>query len=648
MAVTTRERSALVTGAGSGIGRAVARRLARRGYAVTVVDVDATAAARVAEELERGGASASTARADIAESAQLERVFASHVKRYGGVDVVVNNAGVGDGDGSIAAADTAVKVNLAAVIAGTKLAEAAMAAQPAAAAPNSGGRSGTVVNVASTGGLWPMPHAPVYAATKAAVLMYTRSAAERLLASSGVVCCALAPTYTKDTGMGDIIMAHPDGAAHVREATRGAGLAKLSHVVDAVEALVDGGQPGQALVCVPGQHLTWQWSARKDKASAGRRRERAPPPQLLAPLPALPTTRRVLMVKKLTTDFKSAVELVEEPMPAVSGTDVLVARCHVGVNASDVNFTAGRYFGKKAVQMLPFPSGLESVGYVAAVGEGALKAGVRVGQCVSTLEYGAFSTHGVVDCMRLLPCLAPPTPEALALLTSGLTASLALERSAGLRPVGERGQRRKKVLVTAAAGGTGQFAVQLARLMGHEVIATCGSDDKARLLRELGAHRVINYRRESVGDVLKREYNKGVDVIFESVGGEMFDTVTRHVAPGATVIVIGMMSAYQGAGGDAGGWPLSSHAGLTERLLWTGAKCVGFFLLQHAAHYKRHLGQLQALLRSGVLRVATDTERFEGIEGIPAAVERLQSGRSAGKVTVQLAHPPPAAGTAKL
>ena len=298
--------------------------------------------------------------------------------------------------------------------------------------------------------------------------------------------------------------------------------------------------------------------------------------------------------------------------------------------------------------MLPFPAGLESVGYVAAAGEGALEAGIRVGQCVSTLEYGAFSTHGVVECARLLPCLAPPTPEALGLLTSGLTASLALERSAGLRRVGERGERRKKVLVPAAAGGPAQFAVQLARLLGHEVVATCGSAAKARLLAELGAHRVINYKVESVGEVLKREYREGIDVIFESVGGDMFDTVTRHVAPGGTVIVIGMMSAYQGAGGDAGGWPLSSHAGLTERLLWTGAKCVGFFLLQHAAHYKRHLSQLHALLGSGALRVATDSERFDGIESVVAAVERLQSGRSAGKVTVQLARAPPAAAAAKL
>lgn len=66
----------------------------------------------------------------------------------------------------------------------------------------------------------------------------------------------------------------------------------------------------------------------------------------------------------------------------------------------------------------------------------------------------------------------------------------------------------EKVLVTAAAGGTGQLVVQLAKLAGNHVIATCGSQDKAELLKKLGADRVINYRTEDVKDVLRREYPK--------------------------------------------------------------------------------------------------------------------------------------------
>ena len=79
--------------------------------------------------------------------------------------------------------------------------------------------------------------------------------------------------------------------------------------------------------------------------------------------------------------------------------------------------------------------------------------------------------------------------------------------SSGLQEAG-RMRSGETVLVTAAAGGVGQFAVQLAKQAGNTVIATCGTNDKARLLRRLGADRVINYRKESLKEVLKKEYPK--------------------------------------------------------------------------------------------------------------------------------------------
>lgn len=78
---------------------------------------------------------------------------------------------------------------------------------------------------------------------------------------------------------------------------------------------------------------------------------------------------------------------------------------------------------------------------------------------------------------------------------------------AGLEVAGQM-TSGETVLVTAAAGGTGQFVVQLAKAAGNHVIATCGGAAKADLLRKLGADRVINYREENVAEVLKREYKK--------------------------------------------------------------------------------------------------------------------------------------------
>ena len=133
-----------------------------------------------------------------------------------------------------------------------------------------------------------------------------------------------------------------------------------------------------------------------------------------------------------------------------------------------------------------------------------------VGTPVATMTSGGFAEYSLLGAKHVIP-VAEATPSTLALLTSGLTASLALEQCGRVRP-GET------VLVTAAAGGTGQFAVQLARLAGCHVIATCGSADKAAMLTRLGAARVIDYKKDSLKRVLKAEYPKGVDVVYESVG----------------------------------------------------------------------------------------------------------------------------------
>jgi D-arabinose 1-dehydrogenase-like Zn-dependent alcohol dehydrogenase len=129
-----------------------------------------------------------------------------------------------------------------------------------------------------------------------------------------------------------------------------------------------------------------------------------------------------------------------------------------------------------------------------------LCAGFCVGQAVAALSYGGFSEYAVEKEEACLPIPAA-TAEAVACMTSGLTASIALEE-AGLFPrCGQSVSRAKTVLVTAAAGGTGMFAVQLAQLAGCHVIGTCGGDAKVALLCKLGVHRVVNYRQENLAEV---------------------------------------------------------------------------------------------------------------------------------------------------
>ncbi len=114
---------------------------------------------------------------------------------------------------------------------------------------------------------------------------------------------------------------------------------------------------------------------------------------------------------------------------------------------------------------------------------------------------GAFAEYQTLPASRVyrIPSL---TPNALPLIVSGLTALLALEEVGAMR-MGE------VVLVTAAAGGTGQLAVQLAKLAGNTVIGTCSTPDKVQFLKSLGCDRVINYKQENIEKVLKKEYPQG-------------------------------------------------------------------------------------------------------------------------------------------
>ena len=130
--------------------------------------------------------------------------------------------------------------------------------------------------------------------------------------------------------------------------------------------------------------------------------------------------------------------------------------------------------------------------------------------------------------------------------------------------------------------------------------------------------------------VLKQEYKNGVDLVYEAVGGEMFDIAVNALANRGCLLIIGMMSQY------GAGWPVAQHKGLPEKLLKKSATLKGFFLPHHASKYAKHLDRLFELHKSGQLRVEIDKEQFVGIESVPAAVQHLQGGKSSGKVVVRL------------
>jgi NAD(P)-dependent dehydrogenase (short-subunit alcohol dehydrogenase family) len=187
-----RDKVAIVTGAAAGIGRAYAYALADAGAAaVALADVDETGLAATAAGVEERGAKASVSRVDVTDPSQLQDWFAGAEQQFGGIDIVINNAGVMCGDPQWPATELSriqlvVSVNLLGVMYGTRLAIDALAKR--------GG--GVVINTASVAAFSPMAADPMYSSTKAAVVNFTESCAP-LAESNNIRVNAVLPGVTE-------------------------------------------------------------------------------------------------------------------------------------------------------------------------------------------------------------------------------------------------------------------------------------------------------------------------------------------------------------------------------------------------------------------------------------------------------------------
>ncbi|MFN8371532.1 MAG: zinc-binding dehydrogenase [Anaerolineae bacterium] len=325
-------------------------------------------------------------------------------------------------------------------------------------------------------------------------------------------------------------------------------------------------------------------------------------------------TYRKLIAARHSTNFREATDIVEVERRDPAPNEIVIRNLFTGVNASDYMMAAGTYISPTPV---PFDLGGEAAGKIVAVGSDVQH--FKVGDHVLTLG-GGYSEYLYHRAAYAMP-IPRATPEIVSLGVGGLTASLALEL------VGEM-KSGETVLVTAAAGGTGHYAVQLARLAGNHVIGTCSSDDKVELLRALGCDRPVNYKRENLRQVLKEEYPKGVNIVFESVGGELFDAALRSLAVRGRLITIGFISEYPAA-------KKIETTRVHNFLIGKSASVRGFWLNHFLREAPLHLARLIDLLDSGKLLSEVDATEFRGLESVADAVEYLYTGSNHGKVLVR-------------
>ncbi|XP_056237901.1 prostaglandin reductase 3-like isoform X1 [Seriola aureovittata] len=351
---------------------------------------------------------------------------------------------------------------------------------------------------------------------------------------------------------------------------------------------------------------------------------------------SIPSSMKKLVVTKLSPNFREAVSMQTVAVPTPGDADLLVRNRFVGINASDINYSAGRYDPSLKP---PFDAGFEGIGEVVGLGLSA-SSRYTVGDTVAYFSSGAFAEYTVVPAKESVPVPAVK-PEFLTLLVSGATAYIALKRLGDLA-------EGETVLVTAAAGGTGQFAVQFAKQAGCHVIGTCSSNEKAGFLKSLGCNRPINYTTEDLAKTLRKEYPQGIDVVYESVGGSVLELAVNSLANKGRLIVIGFISGYQ----TASGIPPFRGGTLPVKLLQKSASIRGFFLPHFFSDYREALGSMMQMFAKGKLVCEVDCGdlaqggRFVGLESVFRAVDHMYAGKNLGKVVVEVA--PPAVSNSKL
>lgn len=319
------------------------------------------------------------------------------------------------------------------------------------------------------------------------------------------------------------------------------------------------------------------------------------------------------------------VLVVEEvPRPEPGPGEVLIAVAAAAVNFSDVMRRSGAVYPFPTA--LPFVPGGEVAGTVAALGPGV--EGPPVGTRVLALVGGDGST-GYAEYAVAGAGQVVPVPDGLGLdeaastVIAGLTALLALQETGRLRP-GE------SVLVQAAAGGVGGFAVQLARLLGAgTVIGAAGSPEKREAALALGADHAVDYGRPGWGaQVRELTGGRGVDVVLEVGGG--VDESLAALAPFGRLVVLGM----------AGRTPLALGPEAVRRLFYDPAPNqslhafnLGVFFGARPEVAGPALGALLEHVAAGRVRVRVD--HVLPLAEAERAHRLLEARRTTGKIVLR-------------
>ena len=308
------------------------------------------------------------------------------------------------------------------------------------------------------------------------------------------------------------------------------------------------------------------------------------------------------------------LEEVEEPEPGPG--EVVVEVEAAALNFFDTLLCRGEYQERPE---LPFTPGGEATGTIIAVGEGVdLEEGLRV--IATPFPSGGYAEKVTVPAQGgVFPIPDTMPPEAAAALhVAYQSAFFGLHRRANL-------SEGETVLVHAAAGGVGSAAIQIARAAGARVISTAGGDEKVEICRKLGAEIAVDYEEENFVDAVKEATEgRGADVIFDPVGGDVFDLSRRCVAFEGRIVIVGF------TGGRIADAP-------TNHLLVKNYSVIGL----HWGLYNKKIPELIVETHDALIRLyeegKIDPLIFETVpfEEVPQKLELLSTRKTYGKLVTK-------------
>ena len=305
---------------------------------------------------------------------------------------------------------------------------------------------------------------------------------------------------------------------------------------------------------------------------------------------------------------------VDKPTPGEG--EVLIRNRAAGLNFFDILQARGKYQAKPS---FPFTVGAEVAGTIEAVGPGVdhLSVGDRV-LCL-TLGGGGYAEYTIGKARKTFTIPAGMGyEEAAAFPVVYQTSFFAVENRARLQP-------EEWLLVHAGASGVGMAAIQIGKALGSRIIATAGSEEKLNFCRELGADHVINYRDETWVDQVKQVTGKGADVIYDPVGGDVFDLSTKCIAPDGRLLVVGFASGR-----------IPSVA--ANRVLLKNISIVGVFWGRHADENRGYLNEthdaLTKLYQDGKINPVVTAK--SPLDEAPAALRSLADRMVAGKAVLTM------------